>query len=84
MICSSILSIVVTLVVSLFFGKVFYELQKRKKEAANITDRSSSTGGALDSTLQMTKEPLYDDIKLTDKTSTIDFSKNVAYVCSKN
>ena len=62
---------------------MFYELQKRKKEAANITDRPSSTVGALDSTLQMTKEPLYDAIKLTDKTSE-DISKNVAYVCCKN
>ena len=63
---------------------MFYELQKRKKEAVNMADQSSSTVGSMDSTHQTSKEPLYDDTELTDKTSAIGFSKNVAYVCTKN
>ena len=84
MIGSSILSVIVTLVISLLFCKMFYELQKRKKEAVNMVDQSSSTVGAMDSTLQTSKEPLYEDIELTDKTNTTGFSKNVAYACIKN
>ena len=84
MIGSSILSVVVTSVISLLFCKMFYELQKRKKEAVNMADQPSGTVGTMDSTLQTSKEPLYEDIELTDITSTSDFSKNVAYVCIKN
>ena len=60
-----------------------YELQKRKKKAVNVSEEPRSIVTAPDSTPHMMKEPIYDDIELTDKTSTIDLSKNVAYVCSK-
>ena len=59
------------------------EVQKRKKETINIADQSSSTIANLDSTPQMTKEPIYDDVELTDKSSTIDLSENIAYECTK-
>ena len=65
----------------LFF--MMYEFQKRKKEAVNVTEEPRSIVMAPDSTSQMMKEPIYDDIELMDQTSTIDLSKNVAYVCSK-
>ena len=84
MIGSSILSVVVTLVISLLFCKMFCELKKRKKEAVNMADQSSGIVGTMDSTLQTSKEPLDEDIELTDKTSTTGFSKNVVYACIKN
>ena len=60
-----------------------YELQKRKKEVVNVTEEPRSIVTAPDSTPQMNKEPIYDDIEHMDQTSAIDLSKNVAYVCSK-
>ena len=63
---------------------MFYELQKRKKETVNMAEQSSSTDGALNLTTQTTKEPIYDDIELTDNTNTVDLSKNIAYVDIKN
>ena len=53
----------------------------RKKQL--IADQSSSTIANLDSTPQMTKEPIYDDVELTDKSSTRELSKNIAKVCTK-
>ena len=77
------LSTVVTLIISLLFCKIFYKPQKRKKKSVNIKDQSGRAVGALDSTLPMTTEPIYDDIEVTD-TIAIDLSKNIAYVCTKN
>ena len=79
MICSSLLSVIVMLAISLLFCKMSSELQKRKKKVANIKNQSGIIAMAPDTTLQITREPIYDDIELTDKTSTIDLSKNVAY-----
>ena len=56
------------------------EIQKRKKGIVSITAQTSSSVDAGSTPQKI--EPIYDDIELTDKTSTIDFSKNVAYVCS--
>ena len=83
MICSSILSVIVTLVSSLLFCKIPNELQKRKKKVANITDQSSHIFMAPDATSQRSKELIYYDIELNVKTSTIDLSENVAYACTK-
>ena len=58
-----------------------FEIQKRKKGIVNITPQSSSSVDAGSTPQKI--EPISDDIELTDKTSTIDFSKNVAYVGSK-
>ena len=58
-----------------------YEIQKRKKRRVYIAAQTSSIVDA-GSTPQI-MEPIYDDVGLTDKISTIDLSKNVAYVCSK-
>ena len=79
-ICPSLLSVIVMLVISLLFCKMSSELQKRKKKVANITDQSGNIAMAPDTTPQIAREPIYDDIELTDKTRTIDLSKNVAYV----
>ena len=78
------LSTVVTLIISVLFCKMFYKLQKREKKSVSIKDQSGSTVGALDSTLPMTAEPIYDDVEATEKTIAIDLSKNIAYVCAKN
>ena len=83
-VCSSMLSTVVTLIISLLFCKIFYKPQKRRKKSVNIKDQSGRAVGALDSTLPMTTEHIYDDIEVTDKTVTLDLSKNIAYVCTKN
>ena len=66
----------------LFFK--MYEVQKRKKRAGNLMEQSRIIVKAPDSTPQMNKEPIYDDVELTDKTSAINLSKNVAHACSKN
>ena len=83
MICSSIISIIIASVMMLLFSKMKSEIQRRKKHAASITAPMSSIMAPDDSTPQKTREPIYDDIELTDKTSTIDLSKNVSYVCTK-
>ena len=44
-----------------------------------IRDQSSNIVVAQDSTPQITREPIY-DTELNDKNSTIDLSRNVAYV----
>ena len=44
-----------------------------------IRDQSSNIVVAPDSTPQITREPIY-DTELNDKNSTIDLSRNVAYV----
>ena len=59
------------------------ELQKRKKKVTNNIDQSGNIAMAPYTTPLSTRVPIYDDIDLTDKTNTIDLSKNVAYVCSK-
>ena len=82
-ICTLMLTIIVALIITMLFFKR-YEVQKRKKEAVNLIEKSRSIVMAQDSTPQMNKEPIYDDIELTDKTSAINLSKNVAYACSKN
>ena len=67
------------LAISLLFCKMSSELQKKKKKVTNIKNQSGIIAMAPDTTPQITTEPIYDDIELTDKTSTIDLSKNVAY-----
>ena len=84
MIGTSIVSVILTIVSSFLFSKMIPVIQRRKKHAANTTAPMSSVMTPDDSTTQMIEEPIYDDIELTDKTSTVDFSKNVAYVCTKN
>ena len=78
------LSTVATLMISLLFCKIFYKPQKRKKKSVSIKDQSGRAVGALDSTLPMAAEPIYDDMEVTEKTIAIDLSKNIAYVCTKN
>ena len=69
------------MIITLSFTKMVFKIQKRKKRRVYIASQTSSSEDA-GSTPQI-MEPIYDDIHLTDKTSTIDLSKNVAYVCSK-
>ena len=57
--------------------------KKKKQQIRNIADRSSSTITTPDSTPQIAKEPIYDDIELAYINSTIDLSENIAYVCTK-
>ena len=72
---------IIASVITLFFSKVISVFQKRKENAINVTAEMNSIVVPDDSTPQ--KEPIYDDIELTDKTNTIDLSKNVAYVCTQ-
>ena len=65
---------IIASLITLFFSKMISVIQKRKKDAVNNSVEMT----------QRIKEPIYDDIELTDKTSNIDLSKNVAYVCTKN
>ena len=71
------------LIVTLFVPKMFSKVQKKKKQTSIIAHQSSNTITTPDSTPQITKEPVYDDIELACKISTIDLSKNIAYVCTK-
>ena len=71
------------LIITVFIPKMFSIVQKKKKQTSNITHQSSNTITTPDSTPQITKEPVYDDIELACKISTIDLSKNIAYVCTK-
>ena len=66
-------ALVVMLVISPLFCKMSSELQKRKKKVANIKDQSGSNAMAPDATPQITREPIYDDIELTDKTNNRSF-----------
>ena len=58
-----------------------FEIQKRNKGTVNITAQTS-TSVDTDGILQK-MEPIYEDIEFADKTITINFPKNVAYVCTK-
>ena len=58
-----------------------FEIQKRNKGAVYITAPTSTSVDA-DGILQK-MEPIYEDIEFSDKTGTINFPKNVAYVCTK-
>ena len=77
------MSVILTLL-TLLFSKMILEIQRRKKHAASITAPMSSIMAPDDSTPQRIKEPIYEDIEITEKNSTIDLSYNVAYVCTKN
>ena len=82
--CTLIITVIVTMITTLLVSKIFFELlQKRKKKAINPAKQSSSSLTPY-TTPQITKEPIYDDIELTNKTSMLDVSKNIAYGCSKN
>ena len=60
--------------ITLIFSKMISVIQKRKKDAVNHSVEIT----------QRIKEPIYDDIELTDKTSNVDLSKNVAYAHTNN
>ena len=75
---------IIASVITLLLSKIISEIQRRKKHAANITAQMNGFVTPDDVTPQRIKEPVYEDIELTDKTSTIDLSKNVAYVCTAN
>ena len=69
-------------VITRFFSNMTSAIQKRKKNTVNITAENNMAPD--ESSPQTIKDPIYDDIVLTDKTSTIDLSKNIAYVCTQN
>ena len=71
------------LIITLFIPKMFSIVQKKKKQTSNIAHQSSNTITTPDSSPQITKETIYDDIELACTISTIDLSKNIAYVCTK-
>ena len=74
LICTSTVSMIIASLITLLFSKMISVIQKRKKNAVNNSVEMT----------QRIKEPIYDDIELTDKISNIDFSKNVAYAYTRN
>ena len=83
MIGTSTVSVILTIVSTLLFSKILPEIQRRKNPAAITTAPMRRVMAPDDSTPQMIKEPIYEDIELTEA-STIDLSNNVAYVCTKD
>ena len=77
MIGTSVLSVIITLVTTAFVTKIC-EICKRKVKALDTTKTNSDVSS------QLAKEPIYDDIELTNENNTIDISKNVAYLDIKN
>ena len=75
---------IIASIITLLFSKMISVIHKRNKDAVTITAEMNHIVAPDDSTPQRIREPIYDSIELTDKTSTIDLSKNVAYVCTKN
>ena len=67
---------IITLITTAVVYKIC-ETCKRKVEALNVTTTNSDTSS------QLAKEPIYDDIELTNKNNTIEISRNTAYTDTK-
>jgi len=78
-----ILSVIITLVINLMVFRICCKVGKRRKDAINTTAQLKYPVAPV-STSQVTIEPLYDDILLTDQNSSIDFSNNIAYTHTQN
>ena len=82
--CTLIITVIVTMITTLLVSKIFFELLQKRMKKAIIPAKQSSRSMAPDTTPQITKEPIYDDLELTNKTSSLDVSKNIAYGRYKN
>ena len=72
------------MIITLFVFKVLPKVQKKKKQQiSNIGYQLGRNISTSDSTPQIVKEPIYDEIELAYKTRTLDLSRNIAYVCTK-
>ena len=58
------------------------EVQKRKKETITLLICKAALL-ETEFNYSKTKEPIYDDVELSDKSSIIDLSKNIAYERTK-
>ena len=83
-ICTLILAVTTTLIITLFVSKMLPKAQKKKKQQiCNLGNQLSCNISTPDSTPQIVKQPIYDEIELVYKNSTLDLSRNITYGCTK-